>query len=43
MYMKPNKADENVWRRAQTANQNLKQNAQTQEFHMTQLEATSQQ
>ena len=31
MYMKPNKADRNLWLWAQITNQNLKQNAQTQD------------
>ena len=31
MYMKPNNADKNIWLWAQTANQKLKQNAQTQD------------
>ena len=31
MYMKPNKADKNMWLRDQIANQNQKQNAQTQD------------
>ena len=48
MYMKPNKAGENIQLRAQFPNQNLKQKAQTQDddgiqifsaLYMTQLEA----
>ena len=31
MYMKPNNAGKNIWLRAQTANQNFTQNAQTQD------------
>ena len=50
MYMKPNRAGKNMWLRVQIANQNLKQNAQTQDavgvqtfsaLYMTQLEAIS--
>ena len=50
--MKPNKADKGMWLRAQTANQQLKQNAESQDvddmqdlsvLHTTQSEAISQQ
>ena len=33
MYRKPNKAGKNKWLWAETANQNLKQNAQTQDAY----------
>ena len=50
--MEPNNADEDMWLLAQTLNQKLKQNVQTQDavamqvlfmFYMTQLEVISQQ
>ena len=52
MYMKPNNAGKNMSLRAQTTNQKLNQNAQTQDIYgmqvffvlfMTQLQALSQQ
>ena len=52
MYMKPNNAGKNIWLRAQTLNQKLKQNAQTQDadgmqalsvLNTTKLEGISQQ